>query len=39
MAVCAPGGLEEIDQVPIGIKDADLRDAPFGKSFLPPCLP
>ncbi len=39
MAACATGGLEGIDQVPIGIEHTDLRDAAFGKPFLPPRLP
>jgi hypothetical protein len=33
MAVRATGGLEEIDQVPVGIKDADRRDVAFGSCF------
>jgi len=39
MTTRATGGLEEIDQVPVGIKDADRRDVAFGKLLLPPRLP
>jgi hypothetical protein len=39
MAAGATSGLEEVDQVPVGIKYADRRDAALGKPFLPPRLP
>ncbi len=32
------GGPQVIDEIAVGIKHADRRDAAFGKSFLPPCL-
>ncbi len=39
MVTRATGGLEEIDQVPVGIEDTDCRDAALGKPFLSTRLP